>query len=69
MANVAAAIRLADRVYLFDNSVEDVEARLCVRIQDGTLRKVYGPLPRWVEGSIEGVAKHVGVRRHARALC
>lgn len=58
MANVAATIRLGDRVYLFDNSIDDVDARLCVRIQDGILRKVYGPLPRWVQSSIEGLAKH-----------
>jgi predicted ABC-type ATPase len=58
MANVVAAIRLAHRVYLFDNSVDDVEARLCVRLQDGLLRKIYGPLPRWVESSLEGLPQH-----------
>lgn len=58
MANVAAAIRLAHRVYLFDNSVDGIEARLCARLQDGALRKIYGPLPRWVESSVDGLAKH-----------
>jgi predicted ABC-type ATPase len=48
MANLSAAIRLGDRVYIYDNSVEDVEARLCARTHDGKLRKIYGPLPAWV---------------------
>lgn len=33
IANLASAIELADRVYLYDNSVDDVEARLCARTQ------------------------------------
>jgi predicted ABC-type ATPase len=48
MANLAGAIDLADRVYIYDNSVDGVEARLCARTVDGQLRKVYGPLPLWV---------------------
>ncbi|HEV3191643.1 MAG TPA: hypothetical protein VGY54_14135 [Polyangiaceae bacterium] len=31
-----AAIRLADRVYVYDNSVDGIEARLSVRTQDGS---------------------------------
>ena len=48
MANLPPAIALADRVYLFDNSVDGAEARLCARTQDGQLRKVYSALPEWV---------------------
>lgn len=58
MANLAAAIRIADRVYLYDNSIDGVEARLCARTENGTLRKVYGPLPSWLERAVEGLARH-----------
>lgn len=58
MANLPAAIGLADRVYLYDNSIEGVEARLCVRTQDGALRKVYGPLPAWVEQATSALPVH-----------
>jgi len=58
MANLSAAIQLADRVYVYDNSVDDTEARLCVRTQDAQLRKIYGELPPWVEDAIEGLQEH-----------
>lgn len=58
MANLAAAIELADRVYVYDNSVDGVEARLCARTQGGRLRKVYGPLPDWVAAATRGLEKH-----------
>ena len=58
MANLSSAIKLADRVYIYDNSVDDVEARLCARTQGGQLRKIYGPLPSWVADAIEPLARH-----------
>lgn len=58
MANLPQAIRLADRVYLYDNSVDGVEARLCARLEEGLLRKVYGPLPAWVGDALVGVDRH-----------
>ena len=58
LANLPLAIDLAHRVYVFDNSVDGVEARLCARIQDGQLRKVYGPLPAWVSAATEGLSRH-----------
>ena len=58
MANLAAAIAIADRVYIYDNSVENTPARLCARTQDGTLRKIYGPLPEWVADALAGVRPH-----------
>ena len=58
MANLAAAIRLSDRVYVYDNSVEHEEARLCVRTQDGLLRKVYGALPDWVADATRDLGRH-----------
>lgn len=58
MANLSAAIRLADRVYVYDNSVEMTDARLCARTHDGRLRKVYGPLPVWVAAAVEDLPRH-----------
>jgi predicted ABC-type ATPase len=58
LANVRPAIALADRVYVYDNSAEGVEARLCLRTQDGLLRKVYGELPDWVADATRGLGRH-----------
>jgi predicted ABC-type ATPase len=58
MINLAAAIEIADRVYIYDNSVEDVEARLCARTADGKLRKVYGRLPEWIEDAVTSLERH-----------
>jgi predicted ABC-type ATPase len=58
MANLAGAIQLCDRVYIYDNSIDDVEARLCARIQDGLLRKVYDHLPTWVDDAVSALAHH-----------
>lgn len=58
MANLSAAIRLSDRVYVYDNSVENAEARLCARTEDGLLRKIYGALPEWVDDATRGLGRH-----------
>jgi predicted ABC-type ATPase len=58
LANLPAAIAIAHRVYVFDNSVEGTDARLCVRTQDGQLRKVYGELPAWIDAAVDGLEKH-----------
>lgn len=58
LANLAPAITVADRVYIYDNSVENVEARLCARTIDGSLRKVYGPLPAWVAAVVDPLSHH-----------
>jgi predicted ABC-type ATPase len=47
LANLAPMIRLADRVYIYDNSADGEDARLCARTESGLLRKVYGVLPQW----------------------
>jgi hypothetical protein len=57
MANLRVAFELADRVYVYDNSPDGEDAVLCVRTHDGELRKVYGPLPAWVEGAIAGLPR------------
>lgn len=58
MAHLSAAIALADRVYIYDNSVELADARLCARTHDGMLRKVYGSLPAWVAAAIDSLPRH-----------
>jgi predicted ABC-type ATPase len=58
MANLSAAIALADRVYIYDNSVDGVEATLCARTEAGQLRRVYGELPPWVQASVAGLPRH-----------
>ena len=58
MANLASAVSLADRVYLYDNSIDDVEARLCARTQGGQLRKIYGPMPLWVADAVASLERH-----------
>jgi predicted ABC-type ATPase len=58
MANLAGAIDIADRVYIYDNSIDEVEARLCARTTDGLLRKVYGPLPEWIADATRDLTRH-----------
>jgi len=58
MANLSVAIKLADRVYIYDNSVDDVEARLCARTQGAELCKVYGALLEWIDEAINSLARH-----------
>jgi predicted ABC-type ATPase len=58
MANLSAAAMLADRTYIYDNSVEDVEARLCARTFEGSLRKIYGTLPTWIDDAVRHLPKH-----------
>jgi predicted ABC-type ATPase len=57
-ANLSVALGVADRVYIYDNSVDRVEARLCARASEGQLRKIYGPLPDWVSDAIEDLPRH-----------
>jgi predicted ABC-type ATPase len=58
IANLEVALSFADRVYLYDNSVDDHEARLCARIHQGKLRKVYANVPGWVRAVIDALPKH-----------
>lgn len=58
LGNLAPAIALADRVYIYDNSVDGVEAKLCVRTQDGQLRKIYGAIPQWIADAVTPLGRH-----------
>lgn len=58
MANLSAAVDLADRAYVDDNSIDDVEARLCARTEGAHLREIYGALPKWVESAVDHLSRH-----------
>jgi predicted ABC-type ATPase len=64
MSNLPAAIEIAHRAYIFDNSIDGVDARLCARTKDGQLRKVYGPLPEWISDAVEGFPLHPDFADH-----
>lgn len=58
MANLTAAIALADRAYVYDNSPDGEQAMLCARTEDGQLRKVYVNLPPWVDAAVGALDRH-----------
>jgi predicted ABC-type ATPase len=58
LAQLPIALETAHRVYLFDNSVDGVDARLCARTHEGQLRKVYGALPEWIASAVAPLARH-----------
>lgn len=60
IANLSAVFEIADRVYVYDNSVDGRDAELCVRVHEGQLRKVYRPLPQWIEDAVASLTPHVG---------
>lgn len=48
IGNCRVASRIADRTYVYDNSVEDTDAKLVFRMTKGELRKVYvEQIPEW----------------------
>ena len=48
IVNCKRCVALADRVYVYDNSVDDTEARLLFRLTDGHLFKQYtNDIPEW----------------------
>lgn len=49
MANLSAALPLAQRADVFDNSVDFAEARPVLRAVDGVVRRMPGVIPDWAE--------------------
>lgn len=47
LANCSVAARIADRVYVYDNSVDNAPARLLFRMGEGKLIKDYGNINPW----------------------
>lgn len=58
MAHAVRLISMCDRTYVYDNSVDDQEAQLVVRFQDGQVRKTYGTPPLWVAETSQGMPQH-----------
>ena len=49
LENISKAINIADRVYMYDNSIENAAPRLILRTVDGIIAKQYtDDLPDWV---------------------
>ena len=50
IVNCKRCASLADRVYIYDNSIDDVDARLLFRMTDGQLLKQYTDnIPEWAK--------------------
>jgi predicted ABC-type ATPase len=49
LANCSVAARIADRAYIYDNSVDNAPARLLFRTGDGMLIKRYGNINPWAD--------------------
>lgn len=47
LANCSVAARIADRAYVYDNSVDNAPARLLFRMAEGKLIKDYGNINPW----------------------
>ena len=47
LANCSVAARIADRAYIYDNSVDNAPARLLFRTSEGKLVKQYGEINPW----------------------
>lgn len=58
LINLQTLIALAHRTYVFDNSIDGQEARLCARTIDGQLRKTYGQMPTWATSALLNIAQH-----------
>jgi predicted ABC-type ATPase len=54
LKNISKAIEIADRIYLYDNSIENKEPRLILRTADGKIAKRYTDhIPDWVMAIIK----------------
>lgn len=49
LANGSLIAKIADRSYLYDNSVEGEQARLLFRVANGMLVKSYVPIKPWAQ--------------------
>lgn len=53
LVNCGVALCLADRAYVYDNSIEDALARLLFRTADGQLVKTYGSINPWARAILD----------------
>lgn len=55
IANCSTAASLVDRLYVYDNSVEDSFPKLLFRASNGKLTKQYTEINTWADGSFKAV--------------
>jgi predicted ABC-type ATPase len=55
LANCPLAARIADRAYVYDNSADNVMARLLFRLRDGKLFKRYGDINLWADEILQEI--------------
>lgn len=55
LANCSVAACVADRAYVYDNSVDNAPARLLFRLGDGKLLKRYGDVNRWAREALREI--------------
>lgn len=53
IANVASVCAEVDRLYVYDNSVDDRDAQLVLRAAEGRVVKAYGDVPAWAGPILE----------------
>lgn len=59
MANLSTLATVAQRVYVYDNSVDGADARLFARVADGVVRRTYAePRPAWIDSALAGLPRH-----------
>lgn len=64
MANLPRAIELVDRAYIYDNSVDGVEAQLYARTANGKLRRIYSTEPpEWIAAILNDLPRHADLMR------
>lgn len=57
ITNCAIAVKLVDRAYIYDNSVDDRDPMLLFRIENGGVKKVYRqPVNAWAQPIFERVS-------------
>jgi predicted ABC-type ATPase len=56
IANAAAVAREVDRLYVYDNSVDDRDAQLVLRASEGRVVRQYQPVRAWMAPILGGLA-------------
>lgn len=64
LANCSVASRLADRAYIYDNSIEDVPARLLFRTAEGRLIRNYGSINPWAREILREIDPEFTVKEY-----
>jgi predicted ABC-type ATPase len=59
LANCSLLTPYVDRLYLYDNSVDDVTPKLCFRSENGALAKTYFDTPAWAQAIRQSISPRV----------